>query len=205
MRKSSIKIKPNSSTSSYNQEDLNESWYELSKKNTSEIKALKEAIQSLGVEYSTLFKNIQSAEKDAEKLKKEIANDKIRAIEIIGIFIALFTYSSSEISILREVDSGWKLFSISIVFFSGLILFSYLIFIITEKWINKEDQNGYYQNEHRWFPTTIVIILIISGIIWFYSSSEKILNKRIEILEQKINELEIIKTQNPYKYPQCIK
>jgi hypothetical protein len=164
------------------------------------IKSLEEALSSLSRDLinkqTEIVKNHVSLKDEVKNFKQEVGGDKIRAIEIIGIFIALFTFASLEISILQKVDSGWKLFSLSFIVFSGLLFFAWLNFLIAEKWLNKDRPKQTTPKEY-FFPLFAVSLLIIGGILWWFSSSEqaitskqKDINTKIDLLQNRIENIE---------------
>lgn len=143
-----------------------------------------------------IVKNHESLRDEVKKFEQEVGSDKIRAIEIIGIFIALFTFASLEISILQEVDSGWKLFSLSFIVFSGLLFFAWLIFLIAEKWLNKDRPKQINPKEYL-FPIFAISLLIIGGMLWWFSSSEqaitsqqKDISTKIDLMQNRIKNIE---------------
>ncbi len=165
------------------------------------IKSLEEALSSLSRDLidkqTEIVKNHESLKDDVKNFKQEVGGDKIRAIEIIGIFIALFTFASLEISILQKVDSGWKLFSLSFIVFSGLLFFAWLIFLIAEKWLNRDRPKQITPKEYL-FPLFAISLLIIGGILWWFSSSEqaitsqqKDINTKIDLMQNRIENIEL--------------
>ena len=184
------------------------------------IKSLEEALSSLSRDLidkqteivknhellkTEIVKNHELLKDEVKNFKQDVGSDKIRAIETIGIFISLFTFSSLEISILQKVDSGWKLFSLSFIVFSGLLFFAWLIFLIAEIWLNK-DRNEQIAPKEYLFPLFAILLLILGGVLWWFSSSEKEItdqqkeaNTKIELIQNRIEgiELKIIPTPSP--------
>ncbi|CZG80396.1 hypothetical protein SDA22_07295 [Legionella pneumophila serogroup 1] len=96
-----------------------------------------EVIKTLSNYITQEIKKIHNEQKQTAKLIEEFKKDKHNLIEILGIFVGIFTFLSIEIQILRNVTDFLRIAGLSIISFSGLIFFNITLFIFGERWLNK--------------------------------------------------------------------
>ncbi|MFN7160799.1 MAG: hypothetical protein ACK4NC_04300 [Candidatus Gracilibacteria bacterium] len=72
---------------------------------------------------------------ELKKQKDSIENDKIRVIELLGIFVAIFTFFSIEVQILKAVTDFWRIGGLTIIMLGGIVFLVLLSLLITEFWI----------------------------------------------------------------------
>jgi hypothetical protein len=123
---------------------------------------------------------------DSIKIKEELDNlkkEKISIVSIIGVFVAIFTFISIEIQVLRYVTDFLRITGLTLIFLGGIILLVLLINIISTKWIN-----GTY-DKIPWIFILIVSVLTLGGIllIYFGDNSSAVFENNEKIVEIKEN------------------
>lgn len=111
---------------------------------------------------SRFIETLNNTRKQVENIKIDVENikkDKIDLVSLLGIFIAIFTFFSIEIQILKSVSSLLGIAGLSSIMFSGIILFIVLIYAIANHWINGD--------ANKFFPKKYLFIVVI----FFYNRS----------------------------------
>lgn len=94
-----------------------------------------------------------------DKLKEEeIKNLRKENIELIGLFVAIFTFISVEITILKYANNSFTLFGLSLILLGAIIfLLSTLVLIL--------DKNIFYSSVknflHSKYPVLVLVSLIV--------------------------------------------
>ncbi|HAT8267598.1 TPA: hypothetical protein JBI63_11475 [Legionella pneumophila] len=146
-----------------------------------------EVIKTLSNYITQEIKKIHDNQKQTTKLIEEFKKDKHNLIEILGIFVGIFTFLSIEIQILRNVTDFLRIAGLSIISFSGLIFFNITLFIFGERWLNKTTEfTGLKRYYLLVFLSLFIGILLVS--IGDYKNPANIKNNMNFIaLEELVN------------------
>lgn len=87
--------------------------------------------------------------------------DKLKLVEILGVFVALFTFVSVEIKILSTVSSYLRIVGLSFVMFSGVSCFLFMLLFITDSWLSDSKKS----NKKGLLPIVITVVALALGII----------------------------------------
>ena len=140
-----------------------------------------------------LFKitsNLDELKKEQEEIKKEqkeTGKDKIKHIEILGIFMGFFTFISVEIQILRSINSFFEIAGLSMIMFSGTIGFILTLFLVAEKWIRPENDSFKSKKFFIWLGVIISVLLLGIGLI-FYGDHRKTIDAKCNFDYIKVEE-----------------
>lgn len=133
----------------------------------------------------------------------ELNRDKISFITVSGIFVAIFTFISIEIQILRYICDFYKIIGFTFIFAGILILFISLLDYVARSWI----ENAVSNQKRVEIVLIVAIILIAIGLIevgksnndWKCNDSENNsiiqFNPEIKPLDVKVNLPDTIKIQ----------
>ncbi len=143
-------------------------------------------------EINTKQNNLDKQQKEMVREMERWKDDKVNLIEIVGIFVAIFTFISVQVQVFKGVTGFSRVAGLIILFFSGITFFLALLFYISETWVRK-DRNS--MPKYFWL-FIIGIILVSFGGLWAVKFGDKnnpsnIKNNRDFIeLENKNNRLE---------------
>ena len=155
----------NRSTSADQIRELNDKLKHAEDKITALELSISDAISDVESSKDTLHNQIEEAKKNFED---KVERDKFKAVEIIGVFVALFTFVSSEIQIYSKVNSIEKAVAVSLVFAGMLNLFVTMLLLMV-----KPDSQSTLQervDSRFWMLLFVSSVLIISGVIWMWQS-----------------------------------
>ena len=113
--------------------------------------------------------------KDLAKQTKNLETEKTNLIEVVGVFVAIFTFISVEIKILNQATDFLRIAGLSILLFSGLFLFIYLLFVIAENWVGKEAK---YLARTLWVSGGLALIGIVLVTIGDYKNPAAVANNK---------------------------
>lgn len=119
--------------------------------------------EALAKYFKFATEEITTLKKEQEKtneLIQELRKDKHNLIEILAIFVGIFTFLSVEIQILKSVTDFLRIAGLSIIIFAGLLFFITNLFFIAEKWINIESKIT-----SLWWYNCIAIGILALGIL----------------------------------------
>lgn len=85
-------------------------------------------------------KDIKEGQDKIKNLLDEFKTDKQYVIGILGVLVSIFTFVSFDIQILKSVTDYLTLAGLSIVLFAILISFNIFLFILGERWINRQQK-----------------------------------------------------------------
>lgn len=154
-------------------------------KSTKEIETLKNNYSKLENEAKATYK----------EFKQETQTDKSKLIEVVGIFVAIFTFISVEVQILESVNGILRIAGFTILLFALLMLFLFLLNYMADNWINKHD-NFLPQIKHPFFLYVMILVIISLVLIGFgdYKNPAEIKNNKEYIeLKEQVDMLEIDK------------
>ncbi|HDO8716220.1 TPA: hypothetical protein P5N18_003071, partial [Legionella pneumophila] len=100
---------------------------------------------------------IEVEQRNTQDLIDELRRDKHNLIEVMGIFVGIFTFLSIEIQILKTVTDFLRIAGLSIITFSGITFFLITLFIFGERWINKETN---FVGLKRFYFISIIALLV---------------------------------------------
>jgi len=86
---------------------------------------------------------------------KELDHDKISFITVSGTFVAIFTFISVEIQILRYICDFYKIIGFTLVFAGTLLLFILLLDYVARSWLSSSSRKS----------SNIVVVFIISSLL----------------------------------------
>lgn len=175
-------------------DDLHSFIKQVQEKQETYSNAIDEALNNIYSEIGNFETISQKSQNEINILKR----DKIELISLLGIFVSIFTFVSVEIRILQTVNNIFQIAGLTIIMFSGIILFALLIHLISNQWIH-----GEYKKIPWPFLSMVIIALFLGlGIIaysYYIPHSE---NLEIEKIKNQIEKLEItneiILKQSPY-------
>jgi hypothetical protein len=119
---------------------------------------LEQYISSLQEEYGKIENKQNQIDNELERWR----DDKVNLIEIVGIFVAIFTFVSVEIQILRGVTDYLRVAGLSVLLFSGLSFFLLVLFFISENWVRKNNEDKKYNYFYKKSFGVFIILVIIS-------------------------------------------
>lgn len=189
-------------------------------KQENQISQIIEVLRKLLDDYSKKFnenenkqneiqKNLEKTGENLKKTREEIEkwkDDKVNLIEILGIFVAIFTFVSVEIQILKGVTDYLRVAGLSILLFSGLSFFLLVLFFVSENWVRKNNESEKYKHFYKKSFVIFIVLVFISlifGIVLVtkgdYNNPANIKNNRnfIELknentkLEKEVNTLRL--------------
>lgn len=123
------------------------------------IKSLTEATKEVYTQQEKLGKTQNEINTEFENIK----NDKFRLVEILGIFVAIFTFVSIEIQILRVATDFLRLAGLTVIIFSALSFFLFTLHLISEVWIRQS--KPYKLDKKTTIFYGIVFLILIFGIL----------------------------------------
>jgi Mn2+/Fe2+ NRAMP family transporter len=122
---------------------------------------LSSQVKKINNRISEIEKRLDSFNERFQKQNDKLNSDKTRVIETLGIFVALFTFISSEIQIFKNESNTFRALGLSLVF-AGILAFFVLILELTVR------SNEELKDRTSWFRFCILLImsvaLITSGI-----------------------------------------
>lgn len=101
---------------------------------------------------------VKKLEKESKNLTRNIENQKINVIEILGIFISIFTFISVDIQIFKDQKNPFILTGFILVMLGSLILFNLML---------KSIIKSQFQNWIVWITS---LILILGGVFLIFIS-----------------------------------
>lgn len=137
---------------------------------------------------------LESGQKETKELMRELKQDKHSLIGILTIFVAIFTFLSIELQILKSVTDYLRLAGLSIIILASLLFFVTNLHIIAEKWIN----NDCKLPKIWWTYNVLAVILLALGVLLMefgdYKNPANIENDRnfIELKENTYKDKNII-------------
>lgn len=93
----------------------------------------------------------EKLERRFDKFEDKTLTDKATLLTVFGIFASIVTFLSLEVQILKTVCSFGKIFGLSLIFLSVLLIFNVLLHYIAQTWIN---------SKNKYFPLAIFIFSI---------------------------------------------
>lgn len=130
----------------YNQESINESvddsivrdadslkyWFDNKTKTRMEMANLQSDIRSL-IHSRTVYDNVQQTytktEKDVEQIKREMAQEKQRTLELMALFTSIMALILSNVQVLSREKEWWH---IIVVNGSLLVVLTWIIFLVSK-------------------------------------------------------------------------
>lgn len=82
---------------------------------------------------SKVDKAIEGAGKDVDKAIKGIKDEKINLVEMLGVFVSLFTFISIDVQIFRTATNAYILVGFVFLMLFGLIAFNLVLKMVVEK------------------------------------------------------------------------
>ena len=119
------------------------------------------AIKTQNEKVENIKKNINDLKEETEKQKEETEKQKYLSIELLTIFVSIFTFISVEIQIMKYVDDYLRIAGLSLIFFSGLLLFLCSIYLF----LNKTRTNDFILARREYWLLIICVIFCLLGIL----------------------------------------
>jgi len=134
-----------------------------------------------------------------KKFQKEITEFKNKTIEILAIFVALFTFISVEIQILKFQITFLSVFGFSVFILGALLGFIFILHLVLN-----ESETGIYKNKitSSSFFIIFITILIVAGMIltaWDYKKFTKERNEKFYTKEEIDSKFLLINKENLLK------
>lgn len=149
------------------EDNLKELTDELNSKLTvveAEVLKLKEEISRSSKSLDSRMERFQdSIDQKTQRFEDKADKDKFRAVEVIGVFVALFTFVSSEIQIFKIVESVEEGFALSLVAAGLLNNFVILLLIMVKP--RNDELIGQNVDSRFWVMLVFSSILVIAGIL----------------------------------------
>ena len=161
-------------------------------------------IQQTITEIDQSKKEIAESKKQIEEQSKEIIEHKRifskqnkTTIELLGIFVAIFTFISVEITILKEAQGIFQLLGLSLIFISSIGILLLFIFFISDTLYNQEKLDIRRRKTLKWIVVFIATTLI-SGVAFSAIGNNQIhLNINLNHLNIKLQDLDAKTTNTP--------
>jgi len=109
-------------------------------------------------------------QKQIESQFEEVRRDKISFITVCGIFVAIFTFISVEIQILRYICDFYKIIAFTLILPGILLLFIIFLDYIARSWLKDTSQEK--SNWGRFIVVILISIGLISVGLWFAQRSK---------------------------------
>lgn len=111
-------------------------------------------------QYDERIKKLEDANNVLDKKIAEVNHDKISFITVSGTFVAIFTFISVEIQILRYICDFYKLVGFTLVFAGILLLFILLLDYTARCWLVI---NSAVKNNNIYIVIIFSLILLLLG------------------------------------------
>lgn len=125
-----------------------------------ELSSMRDSIEKLLTDYTEKYSQIEKSIVDIKGGMENFRKEKVNLVEILGIFVSIFTFISVEIKILADVDHKiLPIAGLTLVMMGALIFFVLLIDVISSRWIS---------SKYSKLPlglTTIAVTAIVIGVI----------------------------------------
>lgn len=147
-----------------------------------ELQKKLEDINNYKKQVSKYSKEVDTSRKEFEKDKKNIqdalkkSQDSI--VQIIGTFVALFTFVSGEIKIFQEIESGYLGIALSFLLLGSLLVFSFCLKILFSK---KEDGDLYV------LGSGVIIFIGSLGLFYLYQGQYYARQEILDNMKSKIS------------------
>ena len=109
-------------------------------------------------------RELERHNKEMERIRQDLSNERLNIITIFGTFAALVTFFSVEIQAFKYIDNFWLLIGLSSFLVSSLMLFSLSLHAIIRDRLKWKD---FLSSPIFWI---LVIFLILAGIAFFIAS-----------------------------------
>lgn len=133
---------------------------------------------AIGEGESKAFNNqkvIDATKKEINDLKKEVTEFKIKTIEILAIFVALFTFVSVDIQIFKSEISFLSATGTSLITLGALLFFISILHLLLDY-----SQNYLKQNKNIFISIVVISVILIAVGIYFIFTDYRIYTKKIK-------------------------
>jgi len=200
--KSSSSNSESKNTNSSTSVDINYSIKEVQKQLYSlqaDIKKMETFIKESKNTENELNQKMDSFNKEVLSYKNSNEKNKVKTLEIFTIFISVFTFISVEIQILKTATNFFSIAGLSLLMWSMLIWFSWLILLFSETWIDIEGKwFEKIKTKFKYLMWSIWIIWIIWIILIVISPNISLWDRLIEknnAIEELREEIKILRKQ----------
>lgn len=157
-----------------------------------ELKSIRDAIPKIKSDLEKTREE-SNAQKDViEKLKEELQKRRTEFIEILGIFVALFTFVSVDIQFSKAEISFWSLVGFTLITLGGLVLFILCLHISLH--LNSENEKARalsFRNPFVWL-FVLCCFLLGAGVLLVWGDGNKILRKDFFLKKQEETKQELL-------------
>lgn len=124
------------------------------------------------------YKVNEIIQKTEDKLSDKIDDSKLKTIETLGIFVALFTFVSVEFQFFRTFDNWLSIVSFTFILLGSLLTFVTVINYYLSETKEKKEVNGKEEIKSKFWSLIIIWMFLMSiGILLFTLSSKKEVEK----------------------------
>jgi len=112
-------------------------------------------------------KSIEAQIDELKDANKELNRDRVSVITILGIFVAIFTFISIEIQILRFLCDFYKILGFTLIIPGVLLIFISLLDYVARSWITDAEKANF---KSIGIVILIAILLMVSGSYFTFKS-----------------------------------
>lgn len=162
------------------------------------VSKLEEKLKSNIVEITEIEeKTKKDIKKYLDENKKEIEETKQSVLQVLAIFVALFTFVSIEFQLIAKIEKLSHLISLSLILSGILLLFLTSIHLVLKIDTTKKIKN-IFDDKKFWILLAISTILLAFGIVLFfkYESDLKIESKNEDKTEDFSKQIPTVVEQN---------
>jgi hypothetical protein len=163
----------------------------------SENKSIRNEIDNLNKVFDQLKQKLQDAESNfKETIVSESDALKKQIFEIVGLFIAIFTFISFEIQILKAASDGFTIVGINLILFGCMLSF---VLLVRRLILPKEKRQP--DIEYIVLLGVGIIAFILGGVSLIYGDQVSQKDDTVRQLEEEVDRLyrvlQVEKPQNP--------
>lgn len=147
-------------------------------------KKQKKDIAKLDLDVKDIKQRSDDLSASIDGIKQDISSASKQSVEMLGVFVAFFTFVSVEFQLFKIVESGVMAIAISAFLLGSLLLFAYAIHVF----FKLENE----QNKSHGYTVLVVALLLLGGACYlFYSQNPVIKSQKaeVEMLRKHIDNL----------------
>jgi hypothetical protein len=148
---------------------------------------------------SKTTKDFEETKKDFENTKTSLNKDRINIITLLGTFVSIFIFASTEIQVFKYICDFTKILSITFVIPGILLIFNLYLHYIASDWTNHE-KNDKNNKESFWlrikrclispltpFGKTLLLGMFLIGLGIHFANSQQSWQCDVNTFQQQIS------------------